>query len=212
MSASIWAMSGADLSAALAHRAPAPQAVVIAYPGASASLQPILETIASLSRRDQAALMRAFRSAEQAAKPKRLTGGNTFRAWADFTPALTTARMAAIAVFGAQWYLNPDLCIKGRVPAAWASCKVHGRTSVCHRDMNIPTAQFWPGGTLPVGPDYAEPYAIDPSADVRETPARQRAERKASRAKYEAAERKAAPSFVLEHTPEDIDAREMESV
>ncbi len=212
MSASLWAMTGADLSAALAHPAPAPLAVV-AYPGASTSLQPILATIANLSRRDQSALMRAFRSAEQSAKPKRLTGGNTYRGRDDFTPALDAARLAAIEAFGRQWYLNPGMSVKARVPAAWASCKVHGRTSTCHRDMNFPTAQFWPGGALPVGRDYAEPLAIDPTADIRIIgPAREFARKQSQAVWIAAMAAPPPPDFTLEHTPEEIDTPELEAV
>jgi hypothetical protein len=79
--------------------------------------------------------------------------------------------------------------------------------------MNFPTAQFWPGGLLPSGPDYAEPHAIDPTADIRTIgPAREFARKQSQAVWLAAMAAPPAPEFALEQTPEDIDAREMEPV
>ena len=197
----------------MAHPAPTSQA--IAYPAASVSLQPILESIAGLSRRDQAALVQAFRAAEQVAKPKRLTGGNTYRGHTDFSPAFFAAQMRAIEAHGKNWWANPDLTLLATVPAAWVACKLsNGRVSRSPRDVHFPRAQFWPGGILPTGPEYAEYYKIDPSGDVRITGPAREAQRAKARAEWVALMADAPPArdFALDHTPEDIDAREMESV
>lgn len=200
---SLFQMSGAELAAALAQPAPAPPP---AYPRASADLQPILASIAALSRKDQAALIRAFRAAEEVGKPKRIAGGNTFRGWADFAPALTAAQDRAIEAGGPRWWADPDMALWARVPGSWVACKLtNGRSSTSPRDVHFPRAQFWLGGTLPVGPVYADYLPCDPSADVRTIGERQAAERKSSRQRWEVwTNPNPAPAFALEPTPEDI--------
>jgi hypothetical protein len=84
----------------------------------------------------------------------------TFSGWDDFAPAWGFACALAQERFGRQWYLNPMACRKARVPLAWVSCRLSLRSSVSPRDMNMPNAQFWEGGRLPVGPDYAPVAAL----------------------------------------------------
>lgn len=200
---------GASPSPSQARKAPPPIPQV--YPGASSSLAPVLQSIAALSRADQAELLRAFRAADKAAKPKRIGGGNTFQGFDDFQPAFMGARLRAIEAFGPQWYLNPDLALYAQIPGGWANCKIFSGTKRGPRDVHFPRAQFWPGGTLPVGPVYADYYAIDPSGDIRITGPAREAERAAARAKWEAMVADGMPDFTLEHTPEDIDG-DMEAV
>jgi hypothetical protein len=85
--------------------------------------------------------------------------GNSFRGFDDFMPAFTAARMLAIADHGARWYLSAD-CLKARLPAAWVrwvGLSVSGKSP---RDVNMPSARYWPGGVLPAGPDYAAPAVL----------------------------------------------------
>jgi hypothetical protein len=106
----------------------------------------------------------------QPIRAKRATRiAKSFTGYDDFVPAFNAARHAAIAALGARWYLEPGASLYGRVPAAWASCKVYGRSSNAPRDQRFPAAQYWPGGMLPAGPEYetlaAAPFAYAEAAD-----------------------------------------------
>jgi hypothetical protein len=111
----------------------------------------------------------------------------TFIEYGDFVPAFNAARQAAIAVFGPRWDLRPQAYVCARLPVAWVRVKVAGRRaplshvrsgavpdglplqgrlpddvigerwSQAPRDQKLPIARFWPGGELPVGPEYALP-------------------------------------------------------
>jgi hypothetical protein len=83
----------------------------------------------------------------------------TFKGYADFQAAYLIAKQAALRVCGERWYLDPQACIKARVPPSWVSCVILGRPSRTPRDLNFPAAEFWPRGALPYGPQYAEPPA-----------------------------------------------------
>jgi hypothetical protein len=87
----------------------------------------------------------------------------TFSAYDDFVPVYNAARAAAVAALGERWYLAPGASAVARLPAKWVRCQVYGRVSAGPRDVRLPAAQFWPAGMLPAGPDYAEPYAIEPA-------------------------------------------------
>jgi hypothetical protein len=95
-----------------------------------------------------------IRKAPAARKP-----AGSFKGYDDFVPAFNAARQAAIAELGERWYLVPGASQWARIPAPWAACKVYGRVSNAPRDRRLPAAQFWPSGTMPVGPEYAAPDA-----------------------------------------------------
>jgi len=222
-------MFGIEPPAALRARSPVPTPGP--WPAASPALAAVLGQITSLSRYDQGQLARAFRAAEVAARPARprLLGGRSYKGWDDFAPAFTAARQAAADAFGPRWYLNPDLSMHARLPAGWTSCRTFGRTSVSPRDVNFPRAQFWPGGILPTGPEYAEIGPLDPEGDIRtaaerqakhraeilaECPelaglsgdalteaARERKVKQAAATARKAAANQPAPDFTLEYTP-----------
>ena len=147
----LWGMSGAELAREISQPAP----VAVLQP---ARLADVLSQIAALPSRDQDELLRAFRSA---LKPARLTGGATFRDASDFFPAFNAAREAAQAVAGREWYLDPGVSLKARVPAAWVALRGEMGTWRSPRDVNFPRAEYWPGGVLPTGPEYAEHGPID---------------------------------------------------
>ena len=188
----LWTMTGAELAAACAAPTPPP-----AYPRASDALASVLSGITRLSPADQAKLAAAFK----AAQPRQIGQRRTFAGWDDFMPAYTAAREAVAGRVGERWYLDPTVALKARVPGAWVSCRVVGRTSASPRDVTMPRAEFWPGGALPVGPEYAEFGPIDPEGDVHTISERRAAGRKA-------AMRRAFPrlasalAFELEHTPD----------
>jgi hypothetical protein len=90
----------------------------------------------------------------------------TFTDYESFVPAFTAARKAAIAEFGPNWHLHPQAFIWARLPIAWVRVRVAGgirlpdavvgsRWSTAPRDQRLPVARFWPGGELPIGPEYA---------------------------------------------------------
>jgi hypothetical protein len=79
----------------------------------------------------------------------------TFKGYDDWAAAHLAAKLAACAALGDHWAILPGASVIARVPAAWVSCKVFGRTSKSPRDMRIPAARFWPNGLLPRGPEYA---------------------------------------------------------
>jgi hypothetical protein len=179
------------------------------YPGASAPLGAVLASITSLTPADQRNLARAFKAAEVArrpAKPKLLGQRRTFAGYDDFMPAFYAAREAVACRAGRQWYLNPDVAMKARVPAAWVACRVSRGTINGPRDVNFPRAEFWPEGVLPVGPEYAEFGPIAPVGDVRLMDA-QRAEavvkfKGAYPGWYAEMLPQDQPAFDLEHTPD----------
>ena len=76
-------------------------------------------------------------------------------------PAYNAARAAVARDHGANWHLVPDAWRWGRVPNAWVRCPVYGRVSTAPRDMRLPIAQYWPGGEMPNGPEYALPARYD---------------------------------------------------
>ena len=91
----------------------------------------------------------------------------TFSGYRDFQRALQHARDAATRAYGDQWHLAPGACCRARVPGAWVRCVIAGRASVSPRDLNLPAAEFWPGGALPVGPEYPRPIGMRRLASVR---------------------------------------------
>ena len=112
---------------------------------------------------------------------KARASAKSFKAWADFTPALMAARKAAVAALGERWHLVPGASVWARVPTAWVSCKVFARSSVTPRDIRMPAAKFWPAGALPIGAEYAEPTAcVDSTPGIMA----RRAELRARHARY----------------------------
>jgi antirestriction protein ArdC len=70
-----------------------------------------------------------------------------------YLPHLRYAQARALAQYGSQWRVRHGvLC---RLPAKWVACKVFGRVAKAPRDTRLPPGKFWPGGKLPVGPEYA---------------------------------------------------------
>jgi hypothetical protein len=130
---SLWTLSPAELVAELSRPAP------IRQPCVAVVAVPTPEQI------------KAARAVLRAARPTRMT----FRGWEDFQPALSFACELAQQAYGRQWYLNPEACLKARVPTAWVSCPLDLRSSVSSRDINVPVARFWRGARLPVGLEYA---------------------------------------------------------
>jgi len=177
------------------------------YPGASPDLADVLERITDLSPADQRKLAAAFKRVATLAKPTgpKLLGSRTYRGYDDFMPDFDAARASAMVAAGvagdpmSRWYLNPDLALKARFPATWVSCKGStGRTFHGPRDLAAPRGQFWPGGTLPIGPVYAEIGPIDRDSDVRLM-----AERRETARVARADERsRSAPEFAMELTPD----------
>lgn len=96
--------------------------------------------------------------AKAAKKPR----GKTYKGYDDFVPDYNAARHAIAADLGSHWHLIPEASVWARVPSAWVACKVFGRTSSAPRDMRLPAAKYWPGGAMPVGPEYAEAQVITP--------------------------------------------------
>lgn len=87
-------------------------------------------------------------------KSRRAAARASFAGYDDFVAALTKARGRAGAALG-RWDLVPGASIWARIPVKWASCRVFGRTCKLPRDQKFPAAKYWPGGVLPVGPEYA---------------------------------------------------------
>ena len=165
----LWSMTGAELAAACAPVAPR-------FPSASPALASVLESITALP---------ATRAAEPP-KHRRLGGGIT--SWDQWDPMWRAACQAAAGEHGPQWHLHPETC-NGRIPTAWANIKLPiGTTKHGPRDVHIPAARFWPGGVLPVGPEYAERGPLEPTRKVVRLARKQR-----------------APVLVMEPTPECID-------
>ena len=110
----------------------------------------IAATFAGLTVADRAALLRLLKP-----ETKRI-GGATFRDAELFFPAFNAARKACRAARGPGWYLDPSASLKARVPASWVALRGQMATWRSPRDVNFPRAEYWPGGVLPVGPEYAE--------------------------------------------------------
>jgi hypothetical protein len=128
--ASFWTLPPDQLAAHIAARRAEAPAAVIPF------------------RRPSPSRAVALRRATPALRP-------AFRGYDDFQPVYTAAREAAIRQHGPQWYLDPAVCLKARLPVAWVHWKGLSRSGNCPRDVNMPVGKFWPGGKLPYGPDYA---------------------------------------------------------
>jgi hypothetical protein len=101
-----------------------------------------------------------FPSRAVTVRPRTKAPRFTFRGFDDFMPALRAARQNVIRYGGERWYLNPALCIKARVPAAWVRWKGLTASGTSPRDLNFPLGPYWPGGALPFGPEYAAPCHV----------------------------------------------------
>jgi hypothetical protein len=118
-------------------------------------------------------------------------------------PAYTRAREAAARAVGVRWYLDPAVTVKARVPVAWVACKLSRSTSTSPRDINVPRAEFWPDGLLPLGPEYAEHGPIDPAGNVHTIAERRASHRRAAMgAAFPRLAMAMRPQFELEHTPD----------
>lgn len=144
---SIFAMTGAELASEIGRPAPV---AVIEVP----RLASVLEQIAALGEADQAALLAAFKVATKPAA--RISGGKSYRDAESFFVDFNAAREACAARWGREWYLNPKASLKARVPGVWVALKGEMGTWRSPRDVNCPRAEYWPGGVLPIGPEYAE--------------------------------------------------------
>lgn len=185
----IWSMSGAELSREIDQPAPV---TVLRGGHAAPDLAGVLAQIAALPGKDQEALLRAFQAALKP-EPKRLGSGNTFKDADSFFVAFNVARDAARTAAGAAWYLDPAVCLKARVPAAWVALRGEQGIWRSPRDINVPRGEYWPAGVLPTGAEYAEHgpvCAVGGAWEARAKPKRK------------------AIAFDLEPTPEDIDIRE----
>lgn len=172
----IWTMSGAELSREISQ--PAPITVLRGNGG-------LADQIMALSPGDRAALLRMLKP-----EVKRIGGGSSFKDAYSFFVAFNAAREACRAVHGAAWYLDVSACLKARVPAAWVALRGEQGIWRSPRDVNFPRGEFWPGGVLPVGPEYAEhgPVAKVGGAQVK---------------------RRRAVAFVLEAPPDgEMETRE----
>ena len=170
-------MFGMDTVTVVEGRAARSSPVVPAsYAGASDKLATVLVSITALSRADQRALAGAFKIAERAAKPLRITQSKSYSGFDDFMPAFNAARALAREAHGDRWHLNPDARMCARLPSAWVAAKGLSGTYRSPRDVAFPRARFWPGEALPNGPEYADLYAIDPTGDIRLTDAERAAE------------------------------------
>jgi hypothetical protein len=198
---SIFTMTGAELAAAVS--VPAVAATHDnAYPKASPALAHVLAGITNLSAADQAALAKAFRAAEPR-KSRAIGVRKSYTCWDDFMPAYTRAREAAARAVGVRWYLDPAVTVKARVPVAWVACKLSRSTSTSPRDINVPRAEFWPDGLLPLGPEYAEHGPIDPAGNVHTIAERRASHRRAAMgAAFPRLAMAMRPQFELEQTPD----------
>jgi hypothetical protein len=102
-------------------------------------------------------------------RPRRST---SYRGYDDFMPAFRAAREAAAAKHGPNWWMKPDASRWARVPPTWVAWKGYSRSGSSPRDMHFPVGEFWPGGVLPIGPEYAAPVSV---AQFAERPPRPRA-------------------------------------
>jgi hypothetical protein len=104
-----------------------------------------------------AAIKRASRPAIEATP--------TFIGYDDFVIAYNAARRALIAEVGDNWHLYPEYYVWARLPVEWVRVRVAGRTqagelgerwAMSSRDHRLPIGRFWPSGSMPHGPEYAE--------------------------------------------------------
>jgi hypothetical protein len=151
MTGGIWTATGAGLGALLRQPVPCPQDA----PGRALALVPSADQVAHAR-----AILAAHRRAGGgiAIRPAK-AAGNTFRGFDDFMPAFTAARMLAMADHGIRWWLAPGT-LKARLPAAWVRWQGLAVSGKSPRDVNMPSARYWPGGVLPVGPEYAAPAVL----------------------------------------------------
>lgn len=199
---SIWEMSGAELSREIDQPAP----VTVLRGGHNGGVAGIVAQIAQLPPKERDALLAAFQAALKP-EPKRL-GSNTFKDSDQFFAAFNVARDAARTLHGEHWYLNPSASLKARVPPAWVALKGEMGTWRSPRDVNCPRAEFWPGGVLPSGPDYAEHGPLAPEGDIRTVHERSDAKRAKSMHAQFPTMAEHVYGFALEPTPEEIDVRE----
>jgi hypothetical protein len=89
----------------------------------------------------------------------------TYRGFDDFMPAFSLARERCMAVHGSRWWANPNANRWARVPAAWVRWKGRSISGASPRDVHFPLGEFWLGGVLPVGPEYAAPVSVCQFAD-----------------------------------------------
>jgi hypothetical protein len=211
-------MFGMDTVTVVEGRAARSSPVVPAsYAGASEALATVLVSITALSRADQRALAGAFKIAERAAKPLRITQSKSYSGFADFMPAFTAARMLAREAYGERWDLSPEARLCARLPASWVSCSLPcGKTVRSPRDVAFPRARFWPGEVLPNGPEYVELGALEPNDDVHEWHMKRAAPDWYARLHPEYAERDHEPvkdEFEMEPSPDgEMDTSDLETV
>ena len=93
--------------------------------------------------------------------------GQRFSGFADFQPAFLRAKEAAVRAHGDTWYLVPHACITARVPGKWCTTPIGKRVCASVRDLNMPAAEFWDGGKLPVGPVYQQPLGTRRLASIK---------------------------------------------
>jgi len=84
----------------------------------------------------------------------------TFRGFDDFMPVFRLARELAIAEHGEFWWRDSNVSRKARVPSAWVTWKGRASSGSSYRDLNMPVGRYWPGGELPIGPNYAAPASV----------------------------------------------------
>lgn len=183
---SIWTMTGAELSREIGQPAP----ITVLRGGHNDSVAGIVAQIAMLPAGEREALLASMAAALKP-EPKRLSGGQSYRTSDEFFSAFNAARAACRAVHGSEWYLSPAASLKARVPAAWVTLKGEMGTYRSPRDVNFPRAEFWPGGVLPNGPEYAEHGPCCPIGGAW--------------AEHAARPTRKALAFALEPTPECID-------
>lgn len=188
---SIWNMSGPELSRELSQPAP----VTVLRGGHNGGVSGILSQIAALPPAERDSLLRAFQAA---LKPevKRIGGGQSYRTAEAFFADFNAAREACRKVHGESWYLSPRASLKARVPGVWTALKGEQGIWRSPRDVNCPRAEFWPGGVLPTGPEYAERGPLAPKVNRRVD---------SMRANFPTM---AKHVFALEPTPENIEAAE----
>ena len=83
-----------------------------------------------------------------------------FKGFDDFMPVFRAAREAAKAEHGEKWWANPNASLWARVPAAWVHWKGLSVSGTSPRDLHFPLGKYWPGGELPIGPEYAAPVSV----------------------------------------------------
>jgi hypothetical protein len=128
------------------------------------------------------------------------------RAMFNYPTAFNAAREAARAAGGPRWFLDPAISLKARVPASWLAIRGEMAVYRSPRDLNFPVAEYWPGGVLPTGPDYAPHGKIASEGDIRTIRERQEARRAETMRDWFPTMADHVYGFTLEPTPENIDA------